>query len=1201
MVGFHTFAGKLSLLYGLPLLSVYRAASLAATKGMLDAVENGATDEQALTMGLLNGAAEIVFENISLKSLLNGPADSLIKTILNQGFEEGREELLTSLANNLADAVIMAEKSGYTRKVEQYKAQGLTEGQAVAKALTDMAIDMGWDFVGGMFTGGIMGGGSYAGGKAGQAVSNKLYQLAEKMYSGSDTTLGEGERIATSPTAPRNDRLETENTAQVDGVRYSIRNTSQMSLKEQLSKFYGNKLKSSDAFYLGETPAVLEKAGAKAAPLVMTTSSFKKSVTDKHNIPRRVINKLSENLQKPILSFGVNGEAGVLIDDIDGDGKPVLVAIHADQIMDNEKVNNVKSIYGLDNPVAWIQNQIDSGKHLEVYDEEKANAFLRSYGYQALQEDGVRSVTRIADPGANVKQNPSTSAGKVLLQGNQGHTFEVELGRVASAGDGKLVMNLQGGGSAEISNMSFPNAGEQELYRAVAKIADSTETAQQMLDGYFGERIATSPAAPRNDSVSAQMYANATQQVYLYGKLQMPLEEAVRSSNAVKQLSPELRSSIYEMGQRAGQKQAAKAQQSAAEKNAGKERKGGVHYGYNGQAIDKKKLSPAQRVAVDFAERLAKRKGMTFYFYRSWVNEKGVRVYRDRSGKIVEADNGFYDPSDGSIHIDLNCDNFGDTILFTLAHELTHFIQDTNPEGYRRLCEILTRGYMGMNQSMDLLVKNKQEDYRRKGKDLSYEEAYDEVIAASMESILADGRVLELLDELETKDKSLREQIRSFIEDTARLLKEIIDAYRGKRPTSPEGRIVMRMNTLYEQLQEAFAQSLHEGGENYRQGGQTNTSPEGGTKSSIVVLDNGNVYVKASRNVITGNSLAEQRRNITDFFNNLLEGNPSLDIPTLEGDVLTITKRETAAKARDDFKTVNGTPVRMSNDEFAVKLRIEAHIDEVAEVARGKQSKGDGKNHSFAKDGFTYRRAYFEDFDGQYYEVTLSIGNNGTVATVYNVGKIKESVLPSAKILAVVGSKPLSKTLSKSSIRNFDDSVKKNSIRYQVNQAAQEHLQEQNAGMAEDVVRLNDLVAAQRRANGGRMKAEALDAAASHLMKTAGAKGNKTKLARLLNTYYHYIGQSTALTWEDIQEQARPVVDWLMDHTVRSKQISDYARDILDHLHGSRIYLDDVQRGEVAHLYGSFGAYRNMMMGSITIANERSVSLDTKWQELAEL
>ena len=45
--------------------------------------------------------------------------------------------------------------------------------------------------------------------------------------------------------------------------------------------------------------------------------------------------------------------------------------------------------------------------------------------------------------------------------------------------------------------------------------------------------------------------------------------------------------------------------------------------------------------------------------------------------------------------------------------------------------------------------------------------------------------------------------------------------------------------------------------------------------------------------------------------------------------------------------------------------------------------------HNFAKDGFSYRTAYFEDFDGEYYKFTLSIGHNGEMATIYNVGKIE--------------------------------------------------------------------------------------------------------------------------------------------------------------------------------------------------------------------
>ena len=204
---------------------------------------------------------------------------------------------------------------------------------------------------------------------------------------------------------------------------------------------------------------------------------------------------------------------------------------------------------------------------------------------------------------------------------------------------------------------------------------------------------------------------------------------------------------------------------------------------------------------------------------------------------------------------------------------------------------------------------------------------------------------------------------------------------------------------------------------------KTDLESDDGIKHSLVVLDNGNVYVQASRKVINGTTVDEMRSEISAFFSDLLDGSSYIDIPTHNGDVLTITRAETADKARDNYKTINGKRIRMTDEEFAVKSRIESHIDEVAEVSMPKNKKGDEKNHSFARDGFTYRKAYFQDFDGQYYEVTLSIGNNGTVATVYNVGKIKESALPSAKILAVVGSKPLGKSLSENRIPHIPKNV----------------------------------------------------------------------------------------------------------------------------------------------------------------------------------
>ena len=50
-----------------------------------------------------------------------------------------------------------------------------------------------------------------------------------------------------------------------------------------------------------------------------------------------------------------------------------------------------------------------------------------------------------------------------------------------------------------------------------------------------------------------------------------------------------------------------------------------------------------------------------------------------------------------------------------------------------------------------------------------------------------------------------------------------------------------------------------------------------------------------------------------------------------------------------------------------------------------------------ASGGWIYRNAYFMDFDGKYYKVTVSTakGNGGIV--IYNIGQMKEEALPKIK------------------------------------------------------------------------------------------------------------------------------------------------------------------------------------------------------------
>ena len=137
-------------------------AGSAGSQGVLDAVAKGANEEEAMKMGILNGAFEWVFERVSLENLLKGDARTTIGAILKQGGIEASEEAFTSIGNFVADVLVMAEKSDYRSAVQSYMEAGVSEEEAVKMALFDKAIEIGWDAIGGFLSGGIMGGGQQA-------------------------------------------------------------------------------------------------------------------------------------------------------------------------------------------------------------------------------------------------------------------------------------------------------------------------------------------------------------------------------------------------------------------------------------------------------------------------------------------------------------------------------------------------------------------------------------------------------------------------------------------------------------------------------------------------------------------------------------------------------------------------------------------------------------------------------------------------------------------------------------------------------------------------------------------------------------------------------------------------------------------------------------------------------------------------------
>ena len=98
------------------------------------------------------------------------------------------------------------------------------------------------------------------------------------------------------------------------------------------------------------------------------------------------------------------------------------------------------------------------------------------------------------------------------------------------------------------------------------------------------------------------------------------------------------------------------------------------------------------------------------------------------------------------------------------------------------------------------------------------------------------------------------------------------------------------------------------------------------------------------------------------------------------------------------------------------------NINELSEISRKhkRPNTPDIKNHKFARDGFSYRTAYFQDFDGVYYKIVISVGHTGDVATVCNVGKLKRDTLPAGKIVSSIrGSKANSASLNKMILQKY--------------------------------------------------------------------------------------------------------------------------------------------------------------------------------------
>lgn len=154
----------------------------AASNAYYQAVDQGASPGQAVVFGLASGTFEMLFEEISLdkvkeltKYTVNTPSKNFAEGVLKwarsvgiSAFIEGDEEINTSIANWIGEAVILQDKSQSKQKILDLMAnEGLTYDDAWLRVFKENCEDIAYDGI----VGGISG-----------AIHTGAYSTAEGIY-----------------------------------------------------------------------------------------------------------------------------------------------------------------------------------------------------------------------------------------------------------------------------------------------------------------------------------------------------------------------------------------------------------------------------------------------------------------------------------------------------------------------------------------------------------------------------------------------------------------------------------------------------------------------------------------------------------------------------------------------------------------------------------------------------------------------------------------------------------------------------------------------------------------------------------------------------------------------------------------------------------------------------------------------------------
>jgi len=273
--------------------------------------------------------------------------------------------------------------------------------------------------------------------------------------------------------------------------------------------------------------------------------------------------------------------------------------------------------------------------------------------------------------------------------------------------------------------------------------------------------------------------------------------------------------------------------------------------------IDMNALTTKQIAAVSYLKAVSEVSGMNITLM-SGVDVTGA----------FSVENGHYDGVTNTLYVSVNAgmqsitDITGSAILKTASHEITHYIAASGTQTYSLLEDYVLSRFTEQygEKSVDNRIEDIQEQYKDQvGKELTREQAKEEMVAAACEMMLKNSEVFE---KLARQNLSLAQRIKAGLDGFIKKLSANRKAaFENLDATSPEARAIAASETSLKETQKLWDNAL-KGAIKENEGGRA------GKDTMLELRDEGRYnaeYEKplTSEDVETLHSIG--RKNIKDF------------------------------------------------------------------------------------------------------------------------------------------------------------------------------------------------------------------------------------------------------------------------------------------------------------------------------------------------